>query len=354
LYRPSGGRHGLYSCDGALGVAGISATILGCEGPRLSEIEADFFAQAQPWGFILFARNIETPEQVHRLTSDLRAALGRDAPILIDQEGGRVQRLRAPHWREWRPALDEVMGLRSDQAARALYLRGALIGAELRAIGIDTNCAPLADVARDETHPVLLNRLYGRDPNSVARNARAMANGLLAAGVLPVLKHLPGYGLGQVDSHAELPRVSASRAELEAVDFAAFIPLADLPLGMSAHIVYDAIEDGLPATMSKTLMDLVRNEIGFKGLMMTDDLSMGALPGPIGARAARSIAAGCDLILHCNGDRAEMEAVVANSGALEGAALAQAEAALALRHAPVALDISALQAEFEALHSKAP
>ena len=334
-------------------MAGISASIFGCQGTTLGPDEADFFAQSQPWGFILFARNIETPEQVYRLTQQLRSALGRDAPILIDQEGGRVQRLRAPHWREWVPALDEVTGRSLTDAARLLYLRGALIGAELRAVGIDTNCAPLADVARDETHPVLLNRLYGRDPETVSQIARAMADGLLAAGVLPVLKHLPGYGLGQVDSHAELPRVTARRAELDAVDFAAFKPLADLPLGMTAHIVYDAIEDGLPATMSKTLMDLVRSEIGFKGLMMTDDLSMGALPGPIGTRAARAIAAGCDLILHCNGERAEMEAVVKNAGYFEGQGLERANAALKLREAPLALDIAALQAEFEALHSKA-
>jgi beta-N-acetylhexosaminidase len=176
--------------------------------------------------------------------------VGRDAPILIDQEGGRVQRMRAPHWREWLPPLEQMARVRGQAGLRAMELRYRIIAAELRAVGIDVNCAPLADVARDVTHPVLLNRLYGRDPDTVAEVARAVADGLMAGGVVPVLKHLPGYGLGVVDSHEDLPRVAAPLEELKAVDFAAFRPLADLPLGMTAHIVYEAVDPLTPATLS--------------------------------------------------------------------------------------------------------
>ena len=330
-------------------MAGLSATILGCEGQRLSPPEARFFAQAQPWGFILFARNIQDPAQLSALTSDLRAAVGRDAPILIDQEGGRVQRMRAPHWRQWHPALEQMAQAGPARAARSMYLRSRLIAHELRAVGIDVNCMPLADVARDTTHPVLRNRLYGSDRDSVVAAGRAVAQGLLAGGVLPVLKHLPGYGLGAVDSHLTLPRVAAPLAELNAVDFAAFTPLADLPLGMTAHIVYEAIDGDLPATFSPGLIGLIRDQIGFGGALMTDDLSMGALPGPLGQRAARARAAGCDLILHCNGARAEMEAVLADAGTLDGLSLARTDRALAARRQPEPLDIAAAEAELAGL-----
>lgn len=326
-------------------MAWLSATILGCDGPRLTADEARFFSQAQPWGFILFARNIEDPGQLAALTADLRAAVGRAAPILIDQEGGRVQRMRPPHWRQWRPALDQMAQAGASRAARAMYLRSRLIAQEMHAVGLDVNCMPLADVARDATHPVLHNRLYGTDPETVIDAGLAVAQGLLAGGVLPVLKHLPGYGLGAVDSHLTLPRVAAPAEELHRVDFAAFKPLAHLPLGMTAHIVYDAIDPDLPATFSPDLIAMIRNQIGFGGALMTDDLSMGALPGPIGQRAARARAAGCDLILHCNGVRTEMEAVVADAGRLDGLALARADAALAARRAPEPLDIAAAEAE---------
>jgi beta-N-acetylhexosaminidase len=323
----------------------LTATILGCEGPHLGPEEARFFAEAQPWGFILFARNVVDPAQLLALTSDLRACVGRDAPILIDQEGGRVQRLRPPHWRAWRPALDQMKRAGPARAARSMYLRARLIAHELRAVGIDVDCMPLADVARDTTHPILKNRLYGTETEAVIGAARAVASGLAAGGVLPVLKHLPGYGLGEVDSHLSLPRVTAPADEVRRVDFAAFKPLADLPLGMTAHIVFETFGDDLPATLSPGLIAAIRDEIGFGGALMTDDLSMGALPGPIGARAARAKAAGCDLILHCNGDRAEMEAVVAASGTLDGASRARADAALAARTEPAPLDIDAAEAD---------
>jgi beta-N-acetylhexosaminidase len=323
----------------------LSATILGCEGPTLSPDEAAFFAEAQPWGFILFARNIVDPVQLSGLTADLRAAVGREAPILIDQEGGRVQRMRPPHWRQWRPALDQMAQAGPARAARAMYLRARLIAQELRSVGIDVNCMPLADVARETTHPILKNRLYGSTTEAVVGAGRAVAEGLLAGGVLPVLKHLPGYGLGTVDSHERLPRVAAPRAELERIDFAAFRPLAHLPLGMTAHIVYEALDPDLPVTLSPEGIGLIRETIGFHGALMTDDLSMGALPGPIGQRAARAYAAGCDLILHCNGDRAEMAAVVAEAGPLTGVRAARAAAALQARCRPEPLDIAAAEAD---------
>ncbi|MBC6437325.1 MAG: glycoside hydrolase family 3 protein [Rhodobacteraceae bacterium] len=330
-------------------MAAGSATILGCRGPTLDRAERQFFAEAQPWGFILFARNVKTPGQLRRLTDDLRTAVGRDAVILIDQEGGRVQRMRAPHWREWRPALDQMQQAGPERAARSMWLRARLIAGELRAVGIDGNCAPLADVARDITHPVLRNRLYGGTPSVVIGAARAVAKGLLAGGVLPVLKHLPGYGLGEVDSHTALPRVTAPPEELEAVDFAAFKPLADLPMGMTAHIIYAAIEDGIPATLSPGMIRLIRRQIGFDGLLMTDDLSMGALPGPLAERAARARAAGCDLVLHCNGDMAQMQSIVAVSGGLDGMAAVRAELALARRRPPGPLDIDTAEADLRVL-----
>lgn len=311
----------------------------------MSARERAFFGQARPWGFILFARNIKDAAQVTALTAELRESVGYDAPVLIDQEGGRVQRMRGPIWREWMPPLDQMA--KSD--ARAMALRYRLIAHELRAVGIDVNCAPTADVARDDTHPFLRNRLYGSDPATVARTARAVASGLLAGGVLPVVKHLPGHGAAVTDSHQDLPRVTLDKPTLEAIDFTALRALKTLPLGMTAHVVLEAYGSDLPATMDPDMIALIRNEIGFQGALMTDDLSMGALPGPIGERAARAKAAGCDLILHCNGELAEMEDVVAQAGALDGASKTRTDAALALRKAPDPLDIDAIEQELSDL-----
>jgi beta-N-acetylhexosaminidase len=326
-----------------------AATILGCEGPRLTGAEAAFFREADPLGFILFARNVETPDQLRRLTGELRAAVGRDAPVLVDQEGGRVQRLRAPHWHEWLPPLDEVAGLAPAARARGLWLRYRLIAAELRAVGIDTCCAPTADIAGPETHPFLRNRCFGSDPATVVEAARAAAEGLLAGGVLPVMKHLPGHGRAVVDSHLHPPRVAADAVTLEATDFAAFRALADLPVAMTGHVVFDAIDPDLPATLSPAVIRVIRERIGFTGLLLTDDLSMEALSGTLATRAAAAIAAGCDVALHCNGRRAEMEAVAAAAGRLAPRAAARAEAALACRGPAGAIDTARLEAEFIAL-----
>ncbi|RFU13106.1 glycoside hydrolase family 3 protein, partial [Rhodobacteraceae bacterium W635] len=273
--------------------------IFGCLGATLPRDEAAVLADLAPVGFILFARNVESPEQIRRLTGDLRDAVGWAAPIFIDQEGGRVQRLRAPHWREWLPPLDFVARAGPGQAARAMYLRSFLIAREHRALGIDGNCAPSADIARAETHPFLRNRCYGETAGTVIGIARAVADGLADAGVFPVLKHIPGHGRATLDSHHALPRVRAGRKVLEAEDFAVFRALNDLAWGMSAHLVFEAVDADIPATLSPSVIRLIREEIGFDGVLMTDDLSMNALPGGIVARAARARAAGCDVILHC-------------------------------------------------------
>ena len=325
----------------------MAACIFGCEGPALGDAERAFFAETAPWGFILFARNVETPDQIRRLTGDLRDAVGRDAPIFVDQEGGRVQRLRAPYWREWLPPLDTVEAA-GPQAPLAMYLRARLIAAELHAVGIDGNCAPTVDIAGPLTHPILRNRCYGSDLDTVVAVARAVAKGLLDGGVLPVMKHMPGHGRAMIDTHLDLPRVTDAAEDLLRSDFAAFRALADLPLGMTAHIVFSAYDDQ-PATCSAPMIRVIRDQIGFGGLLMTDDLSMQALSGTIGERAAASRRAGCDVMLHCNGNLGDMQAVAAASGALAGAALARAEAALMARRTPDAADPKVLDAELAQL-----
>ena len=325
----------------------FGATILDADGLRLSSDEERFFSQADPFGFILFARNIDTPDQVRALCDELRSAVGRAAPILIDQEGGRVQRLRAPHWREWLPALDHACAA-GDAANEAMYLRSRIMADELHAVGVDANCAPLVDVANADTHPFLRNRCYGENPAQVAERGRAVADGLLDGGVLPVVKHIPGHGRARADSHLELPVVSAPHAELTACDFAPFKALADLPMGMTAHLVYDAI-DPRPATTSPAMMGLIRDEIGFDGLIMTDDISMKALTGSLTEIARASLAAGCDVILHCNGTLEARREVAEAAGRMGEAAQARAERALAARKTPTEVDIPALEARLAAL-----
>ena len=325
--------------------AGFGAAIFGCAGPALLADERAFFRDADPFGFILFARNVETPDQLRRLKADLRAAVGRDAPILIDQEGGRVQRLRSPHWRDWEPPLETVeRAVTVTAAARAMRLRAQVIAAELAAVGIDANCAPLADVAFADTHPFLRNRCYGTDPATVATIARAVAEGLLAGGVLPVVKHLPGHGRSHLDSHLALPTVRAGLDDLRATDFAPFRALNDLPMAMTAHLVFAALDPDLPATQSPKMIRLIREEIGFQGLLMTDDLNMEALSGTLADRTARSMVAGVDVALHCKGDLAEMQAVAAAAGQMGPVAMARGVAALAQRR-KVAADLPALMAE---------
>ena len=328
-----------------------TAAILDAEGVRLTPAEKAFFRDVNPFGFILFARNIETPDQTRALCDELRATVGRDALITVDQEGGRVQRLRRPHWRDWTPPLDFVRAC-GDHAARAMYLRSLLMAAELRAVGIDSNCAPTCDLMRPETHPFLQNRCYGDTVQTVVDMARATAQGLLDGGVLPVMKHMPGHGRAQVDSHKGLPHVDAPPANLKDSDFAVFKALRDLPIGMTAHIVFDQL-DAQPATTSEVMMRLIRQDIGFDGLMMTDDISMNALTGTPGERAQAARTAGCDLILFCNASLGERMQVAEASGEMDTEGLRRAARALAMRRAPGQIDIAPLEEELAALSNGA-
>lgn len=329
------------------------AAILGLAGPELAPGERRFFARTLPWGFILFARNVESPAQVKRLTAELRGAVGRDAPVLIDQEGGRVARLRPPHWRSWQPVQRLFDGTDEAKALEATRLRYRIIAEELAALGVDVDCMPLLDVPAPDGHEIIGDRALGTSAAAVARRGRAVCDGLRAGGVLPVIKHLPGHGRAGADSHFELPRVAVSLDELEATDFAAFRPLAHEVLGMTAHVVYEALDPENCATLSPTVIRAIRERIGFDGLLMTDDLSMRALDGSISDRARRSLAAGCDLVLHCNGEIGEMTEIAECAPPLTGAAARRAARAEAERHAPEPCDIAAAEARYKELTGEA-
>lgn len=313
------------SADPSSGASGHGATILGISGPSLTRDERVFLAEADPWGIILFARNVQDPAQLLALTADLRATLGREALVMVDQEGGRVQRLRAPHWTDWPSPLQAAAG--GAAAVSRLYYQ---LGQELRAVGIDGNAAPGLDLARPDTHPFLFDRCLGQDVPTVAALGRAAADGLLAAGVLPCIKHMPGHGRARADSHQELPVVETPLEELIATDFAPFAALADMPLGMTAHIRFTAIDDA-PATASARVIGLIRSVIGFDGLLMSDDIGMSALSGSIADRATASIRAGCDVVLQCSGDLADMAQAVAAAGRMTPEAARRAAAALGRR-----------------------
>ena len=327
-----------------------SAAIFGLSGTELQGFEADFFRHVAPWGFILFARNVDTPDQVRRLTSDLRDAVGRDAPILIDQEGGRVQRLGPPHWTKWPPMRDLTEDTK-DELTRCSVIaaRYAAIAAELRDVGIDVNCVPVLDVPQPNAHPIIGDRAFGVTPSEIAVRGREAMAALLAGGVLPVIKHLPGHGRALADSHENLPRVTVGLDELRRVDFMPFRAMRDAPLGMTAHIVYDAIDPDACATLSPTAIDLIRRDIGFDGLLMTDDLSMKALSGSMAMRTTGALAAGCDMILHCNGDMDEMTEIASVLPKLTDTALERAGRAEAARATPQPTDIAAAQQAYKAL-----
>lgn len=327
----------------------VSACILGCAGPALTKAERAFFADVRPWGFILFARNIEAPDQVRALTAALRDTVGRsDAPVLIDQEGGRVQRLGPPHWRRYPPG--RAYGGATGDPRELARLGARLMAHDLAALGINVDCAPVLDVPDPEGHAVIGDRAYGDAPDRVAVLGRAACEGLIAGGVLPVVKHVPGHGRARADSHLELPVVDAAWRELDARDFAPFKALSDMPMAMTAHVTYAAIDAKRPATTSrKVLRKVVRGAIGFDGLLMSDDLSMNALRGDFRDRAQNALRAGCDVVLHCNGDMAEMRAVAAGTGALKGAAKRRAQAALArLPRAIEPFDVAEARARFDA------
>lgn len=325
------------------------AFITGLAATTISATERAFFRDARPWGLILFKRNIDNPKQVADLTRSFRDIVGWEAPVLVDQEGGRVQRLGPPHWPVYPPGsrYGEIYDRDRTSGLAAARLAGHLIASDLSAVGIDTDCLPIADVPVAGGDPVIGDRAYGTDPGKVAAIAGAVAQGLLAGGVLPVLKHLPGHGRAGADSHKALPVVDTARETLERTDFAAFRPLAELPLGMTAHVVFSAFDAVAPATTSVTMVSqVIRGSIGFQGLLMSDDVSMGALSGTIAERTQAALAAGCDVVLHCNGDFHEMNEVAGAVGELSGESARRAERALNLRGAREDFDVDAARRIF--------
>lgn len=311
----------------------MQAFICGCASTALTQDERDFLADADPWGLILFARNCEDADQIRRLTDEFRTINGRDdAPVLIDQEGGRVQRLGPPNWRKYPPArrFAEVYRKDATEGVRLTRAGARLMADDLQKVGINVNCLPVADVPQPGAHEIIGDRAYGEDVDEIAVLARAAADGCLDGGVLPVIKHIPGHGRAGVDSHVGLPVVDAGREELADVDFAVFGQLRDFPLAMTAHVIYSAFDAERPATLSETVVrDVIRGEIGYAGLVMTDDLSMGALSGTLKERAEAAFAAGCDMALHCNGEFDEMLDVAEATPELDGEALVRAHGALA-------------------------
>lgn len=327
--------------------------ILGVAGERLSPDEAAFFRDERPWGFILFARNIAEREQVSDLGAALRDSVNRpDAPVFVDQEGGRVQRLRPPLAPNYPAAATLGALYRNDPEAglRAAWLMARLIAFDLARFGISADCLPVLDVPAANAHDVIGNRAYSQHPHAVSALGRAAAEGLMAGGILPVMKHVPGHGRAEADSHQALPHVDAPLEELCSRDFAPFRALAHLPMAMTAHVVYTAIDPENPSTTSaRVIAEIVRGEIGFDGLLISDDVSMKALSGDYSARAAAILAAGCDLVLHCNGSMDEMRAVAKGTPKLSGKSLARAARALSARKAADATEEEVARATFERL-----
>jgi beta-N-acetylhexosaminidase len=327
-----------------------SAAILGCAGLTVGTEERAFFRDLDPLGFILFQRNCDSPDQVRALVDALRDTVGRaDAPVLIDQEGGRVARLRPPHWPAYPPpaAIAALGGAAAEEAAR---LGARLIAADLAELRITVDCLPLLDVPAPGADPIIGDRAYGTESESVARLGRAACEGLLAGGVLPVIKHIPGHGRGNVDSHLALPIVDAPLAALERVDFAPFRALAKMPWAMTAHIIYTALDAARPATLSPSVIgETIRRQIGFDGVLVSDDLSMNALGGTYAERTRGALDAGCDLVLHCNGKMEEMREIASALRPLTAEAAVRVERAAAQAAKPAAFDRKTARARFDAL-----
>jgi beta-N-acetylhexosaminidase len=322
----------------------IRSFISGCEGTQLSSAETTFFHEQNPWGLILFKRNCETPTQIAALTTAFREAVGRkDAPVFIDQEGGRVQRLGPPsnYWRKYPSAraYGDLYAKSPLNALRTARHVGRLMAEDLMEIGITADCVPVLDVPQPGAHDVIGNRAYSLRIDHVMALARAHTAGLMDGGVLPVMKHIPGHGRSEVDSHHNLPVVNAKRQELEQVDFPPFAAFADAPMAMTAHVIYSAIDKTAPATLSrKVIKSVIREQIGFRGLLITDDLSMKALTGTFEEKCIKALKAGCDMLLHCNGVLSEMREVAAAAGELKGKAMRRAKLALKSARKPQAFD----------------
>ena len=329
------------------------AFICGLRGSRLESDERAFLKDARPWGLILFARNCKTPKQIAALVRDVHDVVGADVPVLIDQEGGRVQRLKAPHWHSYPPArqFGQLYRHGPDMALRAAQACARLIAHDLYALGITINCAPVLDVAQPRMHDAIGSRAYSDDPDAVAALAGAVAQGFVDGGVLPVVKHVPGQGRAEQDTHLDPATVSASLAELEACDLRPFVALRHLPIAMTCHVIFSAL-DTVPVTVSREVVgSVVRGRIGYDGLLLTDDLSMKALRGSMDEKVARALDAGCDIALHCNGDLDEARAAADAAPELGGDALRRADAALAMRTAPAAFDIDASRRLLENLQA---
>jgi beta-N-acetylhexosaminidase len=321
----------------------LASFITGLAGLKLDPSEAAVMRAARPCGIILFARNVAEPAQVRRLSEAAREAVGHDILVLIDQEGGRVRRLRPPHWRELpcAAAYGQLYSADPMDACRAARLAAQLMASDLRAAGINTNCTPVLDVPAPGSHDIIGDRAYGATAQQVAALGRAVAEGHMAGGVLPVIKHVPGHGRATADSHLELPIVTASREELERTDFAPFRACADMPAAMTAHVVYQAIDSGQPAsTSARVIAEAVRGSIGFDGLLMSDDLGMQALSGSMAERTGAVLAAGCDVALVCSGDLADTEAAAAVAPPLSGAALDRYERACAVLRRQQPFDVA--------------
>ncbi|TAN51660.1 MAG: beta-N-acetylhexosaminidase [Rhodospirillales bacterium] len=329
------------------------AAIVGIAGSTLSAEERRLFAETQPLGFILFARNVIDKMQVKALVDDLRSTVEHNAPILIDQEGGRVQRLKPPVWRQAPPSkvFGDLAGRDIEAGRRAARLNALLIGRELAELGIDVDCAPVVDVPVDGAHDIIGDRAFSHSPSLVADLGRSVLDGFLAAGVVPMIKHIPGHGRARVDSHESLPVVEADAATLERSDFIPFMELADAPMAMTAHIVYTALDAKHPATLSSVVItQLIRKSMGFKGFLVSDDLSMKALSGSFAEKTHAALQAGCDAVLHCNGRMDEMTEVLAAATPLSHAGFERLERAYAMLSVS---DETASPADLEALFANA-
>jgi beta-N-acetylhexosaminidase len=330
----------------------IYALITGLSGPVLTEWEKAFLKDSRPWGLILFQRNCETPAQVKRLVEEVRAIAGWTMPVLIDQEGGRVQRLKPPHWPAYPPGriYGQIEAAQAGAGREAAHLGCQLMAHDLALLGIDVDCLPLLDLPVRGADDVIGDRALGEEPESVIALAKAQCTGLLSQGVLPVIKHIPGHGRALVDSHKALPRVSTSLDELNRTDFAPFRAMCDQPLAMTAHVIYDALDPDRPVTTSQNAIAFIRRDLNFRGALMSDDLSMEALSGSIKDRGEQALAAGCDLLLHCNGKKDEMQQVAEAALPLVELARLRCDKALSLRQeAWPGFDREAAEARFQEL-----
>ncbi|KAF0186158.1 MAG: beta-N-acetylhexosaminidase [Hyphomonadaceae bacterium] len=314
------------------------ACIIDVAGTSLSKDEIAFFKDAQPWAFILFGRSCANPDQIRALTSEIRGALGRDCLIFLDQEGGRVQRLKPPLWPQW-PTYSlygAIYETHPEQAREAAYLHHRLIAHELRAVGIDADCAPCLDLAIEGAHSVIGDRAFSANPEIIADLGRHSMNGLHDGGVTSVIKHIPGHGRANADSHHELPIVTEGHNQL-AADFAPFKALNDAPMAMTAHVkytAYDAVD--CATTSAKIINEIIRGEMGFDGLLVSDDISMKALSGSNREKAAACYRAGCEIPVLCNASLEDRQDFVAACIPLAGKAQARAEAAEAIARKPIA------------------